>query len=233
MVTISKNRPLDAKFLLDTIQDKTRKSIIRFLIDNSRFGLTAGELNKLLDVSLPTILSHMEILTGSGLVRFEWKKRRGKMVRVYNIVDAILTVQIDLESFVRIPPRSALQELAMSYIDKARETTLPKRILVEDVAKVLECDHKTAVIVFDYMKSTKEDIVKYLSSHALKEFEAMEAFTKEDLKKVLRVDERWATEVIDSLVDSGHFLKDGISFRKFSIEVEEETPSEEDNGLFE
>ena len=61
----------------------------------------------------------------------------------------------------------------------------------------------------------------------------METFTKGDLKKVLRVDERWATEVIDNLVDSGHFLQDGTSFRKFSIEVEEETPSEEDTDLFE
>jgi DNA-binding transcriptional ArsR family regulator len=167
MVSISKRDTLKAMAALYSLTNETRLKIIDLLLQRYRVGMTPTAVAKVLDLSLPTVTKHLEILEEAGLVNYLYT-RGGTPSKIYKITDLYLTIQIDLSKFVKAYNRSELERLAARYIQKKMETQLPKDIIIDDIKATLETDQDTAYVVYEYISEKKADlIVKPIASMIL------------------------------------------------------------------
>jgi len=192
MVSISKRDTLKAMAVLYSLTNETRLKIIELLLQRYRIGMTPSAIAKVLNLSLPTVTKHLEILEEAGLVNYIYT-RGGTPSKLYKITDLYLTVQIDLSKFVKAFNRSELERMAASYIQKKIETKLPRNITIDDIKNTLKTDQDTAYVVYEYVNEKKIDlIVKPLASMILDvlERENKKSINISELKEI-NADEYW------------------------------------------
>jgi DNA-binding transcriptional ArsR family regulator len=221
MVTVSKHRPLEGKLLIDCLSDETRRQILKILIDRWRLGVTASELAEALQLRLPTILEHLHLLEEAGLVRFQYRQRGGRMAKVYEVTDTIVTLQIDLELFTSIPPRTKLEEYAMRYFSAKRSQGLKGSFSIEDVAKTLNLDQRTATVVYDFLASRRGEFTRILGMDILELLKERQQASIQELSQALKVDQEWVTSAVNYLVEKGYVMMEGDVVKPFTISVEE------------
>jgi len=192
MVSISKRDTLKAMAALYSLTNETRLKIIELLLQRYRVGMTPSAISKVLDLSLPTVTKHLEILEEAGLVNYIYT-RGGTPSKLYKITDLYLTVQIDLSKFVKAFNRSELERMAASYIQKKMETKLPPSITIDDIKNTLKTDQDTAYVVYEYINEKKIDlIVKPISSMI---FDILEKTNKKSINirelEEINADEYW------------------------------------------
>ncbi|HDN81100.1 MAG TPA: ArsR family transcriptional regulator [Thermoplasmatales archaeon] len=192
MVSISKRDTLKAMAVLYSLTNETRLKIIELLLQRYRIGMTPSAIAKVLNLSLPTVTKHLEILEEAGLVNYIYT-RGGTPSKLYKITDLYITVQIDLSKFVKAFNRSELERMAASYIQKKIETKLPRNITIDDIKNTLKTDQDTAYVVYEYVNEKKIDlIVKPLASMILDvlERENKKSINISELKEI-NADEYW------------------------------------------
>lgn len=192
MVSISKRDTLKAMAALYSLTNETRLKIIELLLQRYRVGMTPSAIAKVLDLSLPTVTKHLEILEEAGLVNYVYT-RGGTPSKLYKITDLYLTIQIDLSKFVKAFNRSELERMAANYVQKKMETNLPRNITINDIKSALETDQDTAYVVYEYVNEKKIDlIVKPIASMILDvlEREDKKSVSIQELKKI-NADEYW------------------------------------------
>jgi len=192
MVSISKRDTLKAMAVLYSLTNETRLKIIELLLQRYRIGMTPSAIAKVLNLSLPTVTKHLEILEEAGLVNYIYT-RGGTPSKLYKITDLYITVQIDLSKFVKAFNRSELERMAASYIQKKIETKLPRNITIDDIKNTLRTDQDTAYVVYEYVNEKKIDlIVKPLASMILDvlERENKKSINISELKEI-NADEYW------------------------------------------
>ncbi|HDN82108.1 MAG TPA: ArsR family transcriptional regulator [Methanomicrobia archaeon] len=192
MVSISKRDTLKAMAVLYSLTNETRLKIIELLLRRYRIGMTPSAIAKVLNLSLPTVTKHLEILEEAGIVNYIYT-RGGTPSKLYKITDLYITVQIDLSKFVKAFNRAELERLAANYIQKKMDTNLPKDITIEDIKDTLKTDQDTAYVVYEYINEKKKDlIVKPISSMIL---DIMEKKNKKSISidelKEIKADEFW------------------------------------------
>ncbi len=192
MVSISKRDTLKAMAALYSLTNETRLKIIELLLQRYRVGMTPSAIAKVLDLSLPTVTKHLEILEEAGLVNYVYT-RGGTPSKLYKITDLYLTIQIDLSKFVKAFNRSELERMAANYVQKKMETNLPRNITINDIKSALETDQDTAYVVYEYVNEKKIDlIVKPIASMILDvlEREDKKSVSIQELKEI-NADEYW------------------------------------------
>ena len=192
MVSISKRDTLKAMAALYSLSNETRLKIIELLLQRYRVGMTPSAIAKVLDLSLPTVTKHLEILEEAGLVNYVYT-RGGTPSKLYKITDLYLTIQIDLSKFVKAFNRSELERMAANYVQKKMETNLPRNITINDIKSALKTDQDTAYVVYEYVNEKKIDlIVKPIASMILDvlEREDKKSVSIQELKEI-NADEYW------------------------------------------
>ena len=192
MVSISKRDTLKAMAALYSLTNETRLKIIELLLQRYRVGMTPSAIAKVLDLSLPTVTKHLEILEEAGLVNYVYT-RGGTPSKLYKITDLYLTIQIDLSKFVKAFNRSELERMAANYVQKKMETNLSRNITINDIKSALETDQDTAYVVYEYVNEKKIDlIVKPIASMILDvlEREDKKSVSIQELKEI-NADEYW------------------------------------------
>jgi len=215
MVFISKDDPYRARVLIDALSDKTRLEILKLLMNNPT-GMTAAQIARILNKTIPTILSHLEILTEAGILRIDYTMYRGRALKLYSISEKEISVEIDLQKFVWIPLRSYLDLWVSQYIKIKRETDiLPSKVSAKDIAKILGIDERTAV----HIKEQIENNPNWLSSlvnEALQILSQRGFITIADLSKSLSIARIWAKKLAELIVQQGYaYLKDDTLYRRF------------------
>ena len=215
MVFISKDDPYRARVLIDALSDKTRLEILKLLMNNPT-GMTAAQIARILNKTIPTILSHLEILTEAGILRIDYITYRGRALKLYSISEKEISVEIDLQKFVWIPLRSYLDLWISQYIKIKRETDiLPSKVSAKDIAKILGIDERTAV----HIKEQIENNPSWLSSlvnEALQILSQRGFITIADLSKSLSIARIWAKKLAELIVQQGYaYLKDDTLYRRF------------------
>lgn len=203
--------------LIDCLGDDTRIQIIKFLIDRWRLGVTAGELAEALNLKIPTIMEHLNLLEESGLVRFQYRQRGGRMLKVYELVDTVITLQLDLELFVSIPHRTKLEELAMQYFSTKRKQGLKAEFSIDDVAKTLGVDQGTATVVYDFVASRRDEFTRIVGMDILKELKDKQEEQVDQLAATLKVDINWVKSAVNYLVNKGYVVLEGDKVKTVSI----------------
>ena len=205
MIVIEKDDPTRARYVIDALSDRTRLEIIKLLISNSA-GLTAAQIARMLNKTISTVLSHLEVLTQAGLLKIGYLSFRGRALKVYTLADKEVRLEIDLERLAWVPLRSYLDMWVSQYIKmKRNESILPSKISSKDIAKVLDIDERTA----KHVKNKIENERQWLSSlinEALQILAERGSINIADLGKELSVARRWAILIAENLVAQGYAL---------------------------
>ncbi|MGQ4834569.1 MAG: ArsR/SmtB family transcription factor [Candidatus Asgardarchaeia archaeon] len=206
MIVISKDDPTQARYLIDALSDKTRLEIIKLLI-TSPTGLTAAQIARFLNKTIPTILSHLELLTQANLLKIGYQTYRGRALKVYSLADKEIRLEIDLERLVWVPLRSHLDLWVSQYIKIKRSTSiLPSKISVKDIAKTLNIDERTA----KHVKEKIENEQQWLSSlvnEALQLLSKRNSVSIAELSNYLSIARNWAMRLAENLVSQGYAIK--------------------------
>ncbi len=215
MIVIEKDDPTRARYVIDALSDRTRLEIIKLLISNSA-GLTAAQIARMLNKTISTVLSHLEVLTQAGLLKIGYLSFRGRALKVYTLADKEVRLEIDLERLAWVPLRSYLDMWVSQYIKmKRNESILPSKISSKDIAKVLDIDERTA----KHVKNKIENERQWLSSlvnEALQILAERGSINIADLGKELSVARRWAILIAESLVAQGYaFMQDDTLVKRF------------------
>lgn len=215
MIVISKDDPTQARYLIDALSDKTRLEIIKLLI-TSPTGLTAAQIARFLNKTIPTILSHLELLTQANLLKIGYQTYRGRALKVYSLADKEIRLEIDLERLVWVPLRSHLDLWVSQYIKIKRSTSiLPSKISVKDIAKTLNIDERTA----KHVKEKIENEQQWLSSlvnEALQLLSKRNSVSIAELSNYLSIARNWAMRLAENLVSQGYAIKrDNILIKAF------------------
>ena len=217
MVTVTKHRPLEGKLLIDSLGDETRVRILKFLLERWRIGVTAGELAEALDLKIPTIMEHLNLLEESGLIRFQYRQRGGRMLKVYELVDTVVTLQLDLELFVSIPNRTKLEELGMQYFTTKRKQGLKTEFSIDDVAKTLGLDQGAATVVYDFVASRRDEFTRIVGMDILKELREKPEQKVDQLAVVMKGDVNWVKSAVGYLANKGYVVLEGDLVKVMSI----------------
>lgn len=209
MVTeIGKNEPLRAKIAMEALSDEKRLEIIHVLLKNQQ--LTASQISEAVHVTVPTVLHHLALLAGADLIRFKYIKLAtvGREVKHWYVVDPMVYLQIDLETFSLIRSLENVKDLSIQYINAQTAKGLlpaPGGFRVAEIQEALGVDSRVAEVVFDWLMENTEEISLYLALAARKAFTGMPRVSIQDLQQSLRISEEWAINVMNDLVRSGDF----------------------------
>ena len=128
MIFVSKDDPTRARYVIDALSDKNRLEILKLLIENPN-GLTAAQIARVLNKTIPTILSHLDVLMQANLLNIGYQQFRGRALKVYSLADKEIKLEIDLEKLVWVPLRSYLDQWVTQYIKlKRAESIIPSKI---------------------------------------------------------------------------------------------------------
>ena len=150
---------MKAMAALYSLTNETRLKIIELLLQRYRLGMTPSAIAKVLNLSLPTVTKHLEILEDAGVINYVYT-RGGTPSKLYKITDLYLTIQIDLSKFVKAFNRSELERMAAKYIQKKMETRLPRTVTIDDIKNTLETDQDTAYVVYEFINEKKIDLIE-------------------------------------------------------------------------
>ncbi|MFQ5821121.1 MAG: winged helix-turn-helix domain-containing protein [Candidatus Heimdallarchaeota archaeon] len=205
---IGKNEPLKAKRVMEAVSDEKRLEIIHVLLKSGQ--LTASQISQAVQITVPTVLHHLALLAGAEIIRFNYVKLDtvGREVKHWSVVDPLIYLQLDLETFSLIRSWENIQDLAIQYINTERGKGFlppPQGFRVGDIRENLRVDSRVAEVVFDWLMENTEEIAMHLSLDARKLFEGIPLISMEDLMKKLQIEQEWAIAVLNQLVRSGDF----------------------------
>jgi DNA-binding transcriptional ArsR family regulator len=209
MVTeIGKNEPLRAKIAMEALSDEKRLEIIHVLLKNQQ--MTASQISEAVRVTVPTVLHHLALLAGADLIRFKYIKLDsvGREVKHWYVVDPMVYLQLDLETFSLIRSLENVRDLSIQYINAQTAKGLlpaPGGFRVAEVQEALAVDSRVAEVVFDWLMENTEEISLYLAVAARKTFTGMPRISIQDLQQQLHISAEWAINVMNDLVRSGDF----------------------------
>jgi len=208
MIHINKDDPAKAKVVIDAINDRTRLDILKILFQNPT-GLTAAQIAQALKKTIPTILSHLSILTEAGILSIMYTSYRGRTLKLYKIAETEIVLELDLTKYIWVPFRSYLDSWVTQYIKYKREhEILPSKLNAKDIANVLQIDERSA----EYIKSYIENNVDWLNSlinDALQILSLKNEITIPELSKALGIARPWAIKLADLLQYHGYVYRTG------------------------
>ncbi len=203
-IRIARNRPVLALLVIESLSSESRRKIIKELL-NEKQGLSASELSRRLGLTLPTILSHLDKLVASGIVRIIPLRERGRVQKLYRLPDKDLQMYIDLRLLANIPEKETLKEYLAKYIEESRRRApLTERFDPQVIMDVLGVDFNTAIMLADYFNMSTEEIVGMLVKEAEALVREKEEVTLEELERLLRVTTYWAVKVANRLEELGY-----------------------------
>ncbi len=198
------SRPLEAKLVIEALASPTRVNIVRHLLDEE--GLSASELAKRLNLSIPTVMEHLSALMSAGLVKWEWRTVGGRQLKVYSVVDRKISLQLDLDSYARLPSKQKFDELLHEYVERSLSRGwLPAKPTVEAVCEVLNVDWRVALALVEHALMNEEEVVDHLLPKALEALEDLDELAVDELSRRLKVHEYWAARVARRLEERGGF----------------------------
>ncbi len=215
MIFVSKDDPTRARYVIDALSDKNRLEILKLLIENPN-GLTAAQIARVLNKTIPTILSHLDVLMQANLLNIGYQQFRGRALKVYSLADKEIKLEIDLEKLVWVPLRSYLDQWVTQYIKlKRAESIIPSKISAKDVAKILGIDERTA----KHIKNKIENEQQWLSlllNEALQILSMRPMISIAELGKELSIARTWAVSLANMLVSQGYVRRqDDTLIRNF------------------
>jgi len=215
MIFVSKDDPTRARYVIDALSDKNRLEILKLLIENPN-GLTAAQIARVLNKTIPTILSHLDVLMQANLLNIGYQQFRGRALKVYSLADKEIKLEIDLEKLVWVPLRSYLDQWVTQYIKlKRAESIIPSKISAKDVAKILGIDERTA----KHIKNKIENEQQWLSlllNEALQILSMRYMISIAELGKELSIARTWAVSLANMLVSQGYVRRqDDTLIRNF------------------
>jgi len=215
MIFVSKDDPTRARYVIDALSDKNRLEILKLLIENPN-GLTAAQIARVLNKTIPTILSHLDVLMQANLLNIGYQQFRGRALKVYSLADKEIKLEIDLEKLVWVPLRSYLDQWVTQYIKlKRAESIIPSKISAKDVAKILGIDERTA----KHIKNKIENEQQWLSlllNEALQILSMRHMISIAELGKELSIARTWAVSLANMLVSQGYVRRqDDTLIRNF------------------
>ncbi|RLE59848.1 MAG: hypothetical protein DRJ35_04785 [Thermoprotei archaeon] len=203
-IRIARNRPVLALLVIESLSSESRRKIIKELL-NEKQGLSASELSRRLGLTLPTILSHLDKLVATGIVRIIPLRERGRVQKLYRLPDKDLQMYIDLRLLANIPEKETLKEYLAKYIEESRRRApLTERFDPQVIMDVLGVDFNTAIMLADYFNMSTEEIVGMLVKEAEALVREKEEVTLEELERLLRVTTYWAVKVANRLEELGY-----------------------------
>ncbi|MFQ6125080.1 MAG: winged helix-turn-helix domain-containing protein [Candidatus Heimdallarchaeota archaeon] len=205
---IGKNEPLKAKRVMEAVSDEKRLEIIHVLLKNGQ--MTASQISQAVQITVPTVLHHLALLAGAEIIQFKYVKLDsvGREVKHWYVVDPLIYLQLDLETFSLIRSWENIQDLALQYINAERTKQLlppPGGFRIGDIKEALRADSRVAEVVFDWLMENTEEIAMHLALIARKLFEGLPLISIDDLMKKLHIEQEWAIAVLNQLVRSGDF----------------------------
>ncbi len=205
---IGKNEPLKAKRVMEAVSDEKRLEIIHVLLKSGQ--LTASQISQAVQITVPTVLHHLALLAGAEIIRYKYVKLDtvGREVKHWYVVDPLIYLQLDLETFSLIRSWENIRDLALQYINAERGKGLlppPGGFRVGDIREGLSVDSRVAEVVFDWLMENTEEIAMHLALNARKLFEGLPLISMEELIQKLRIEQQWAIAVLNQLVRSGDF----------------------------
>ncbi len=206
VVRVSHKNPFEARKVIEALASKPKLEIIKLLIEEG--PMTASEISSRLNISLSTIMDHLNHLTSSNILTWKLEKRRGKFIKVYRVRDLIWDIKIDLRLYSTIPDSKMVIELAREYIKRKVEGEgLPIKITAKDIMKTLNLNLNQSLTVLNYLTSCEDEITEILAelfnNSSLRD--EKEVLIK-DLAEKLNIHIYWAYRLAGKLTDSGEYI---------------------------
>lgn len=203
-IRIARNRPVLALLIIEALSSESRRKIVKELL-NEKQGLSASELSRRLGLTLPTILSHLDKLVASGIVRIIPLREKGRVQKLYRLSDKDLQMYIDLGLLANIPEEETLKEHLAKYIEESRKRApLTEKFDPQVIMDILGVDFNTAIMLADYFNMSTEEIVGMLVKEAESFVKDKEEVRLEDIERLLRVTTYWAVKVANRLEELGY-----------------------------
>lgn len=200
---IAKTRPVLALLVITALSSESRRRIVKELLQ-ARNGLSASQISKRLGLSIPTILSHLDKLLAAGIVRAVPVRERGRIQKLYRVIDKELQLVVDLNLLSKVPPEDVLKEQLERYIKESRKTMpLSERFDPDRIMEVLGVDFETAIMLADYFNMCKEDIVSILVEELREKLSGREEVSLAEIENYLRVTTFWAIKVAGRMEELG------------------------------
>ena len=200
---IAKTRPVLALLVITALSSESRRRIVKELLQ-ARNGLSASQISKRLGLSIPTILSHLDKLLAAGIVRAVPVRERGRIQKLYRVIDKELQLVVDLNLLSKVPPEDVLKEQLERYIKESKKTMpLSERFDPDRIMEVLGVDFETAIMLADYFNMCKEDIVSILVEELREKLSGREEVSLAEIENYLRVTTFWAIKVAGRMEELG------------------------------
>jgi len=202
--------------IIDCLADETRRNILKILVEKKRAGASASELADFLKLRIPTIMEHLDLLEEAGLVRFQYRQRNGRMLKVYELLDTVITLQMDLELLSFTPNRTRLEEYAMEYFTVKRKEGLRQRFSIDDVQATLKLDERTAIVVYDFVATKRGEFDRMIGMDILETLKKKQEDSIPSLAGKMGINIDWIRSAVQYLSDKGYVLLSGKEIIKLN-----------------
>jgi len=172
VIKITHKNPIEAKYFIEALASEPKLKIIKLLVDGK--SLTATEISNKLNISLSTIIDHLNQLVKANILTTSLIKRRGKLIKTYKLRDYIWSVKIDLRTYVNLLDIEEIENLAREYIErKIQEKGLPIKFNIKELMNYLNLNLDKAYIVLNYLKN-EDNVISILEEIFNKKFSESE-----------------------------------------------------------
>jgi len=155
-------------------------------------------------------MEHLDLLEEAGLVRFQYRQRSGgRMLKIYELLDTVITLQMDLELLSFAPTRTKLEEYAMGYFTLKRKEGLKEKFTIEDVKKTLKLDERTAIVVYDFVASKRGEFDRMIGMDILEALKKKREDSIPNLSGRMGINIDWIRSAVQYLSDKGFVLLSG------------------------
>lgn len=192
---IKRNQPIRAYTVLNAITEETRAKIIKLLLKKSPLTLT--EIQDHIKKSLSTLQFHVNILEKAGILGWKTTKKGRKTTKAYFVKENLISIEIDIPSFVEAVHQETIRELAAQLVDiiLSKGIALPRQLDIATISSLLEIDTPVAIAVRDYI-NTYEDEFAAILAEKLGSLITEDIF---DLEKKLKIDIYWVAKIAKHL----------------------------------
>ncbi|RLG74461.1 MAG: hypothetical protein DRO23_06680 [Thermoprotei archaeon] len=209
ITVIPEDRQLVVRRIIDVLNSGPKLEILKILSEGK--PLTASELSEKLKVKISTVLSHLDDLINTGLVKVETSSVGGRAIKKYSLVSNRIVLTINIRTLTHIEEigveeyEKELEHLTLQYIKAKRERKgeLPLAIKVRDVAKTLNISIEKAIGIVDYINTHPEVIVDNISYDLLKVLRENKVATIRELADRLKVHPYWVVMAAKKLTSQG------------------------------
>lgn len=131
------------------------------------------------------------------------------MLKLYELLDSLFTIQIDMELLSFTPNRTKLEEYAMEYFTLKRKQGLKERFSIDDVQETLKLDERTSIVVFDFVASKRGEFDRIIGMDILDALKKKPEESISSLSGKVGVSSEWIRSAVEYLSDKGFVLFTG------------------------